>query len=73
MFEIIDNYYNYLLNEKLVTPQQLVDGIQEVQKIHKKSQMYNQSCLIKVVLFKRVLNYKSTLLIWLKLLIYKIL
>ena len=27
---------NYLLNEKLVTPQQLVDGIQEVQKIHKK-------------------------------------
>ena len=27
---------NYLLNENLVTPQQLVNGIQEVQKIHKK-------------------------------------
>lgn len=27
---------NYLLNENLVTPEQLADGIQEVQKIHKK-------------------------------------
>lgn len=27
---------NYLLNQKLVTPEQLADGIQDVQKIHKK-------------------------------------
>lgn len=27
---------NYLLNQKLVTPQQLADGIQEVQRIHKR-------------------------------------